>query len=343
MRQLVTLSMFTGLLLLGPTAQAQLGSSFADPLGGWRYAYLGNDAAGLPQPGGVALDGTWRSDNGSDEWDGLSRLLNGADLGGVDASGGILTIEDATTTTSGTGNNRKLYFTHDPVQDGLDLTTAGALLDSGLTLFFRARLTPQSGVVDLTSAPNGYGIFSGGKGNFGYRQSSDQIISFSLVNQIEDISPTSTFTNPAAGLTMNRNVGDAPTSGVNSDSTIGGVLSPNLNLVPVDPSLFHEFWITIQANDATPGNGTHTVKVYVDGTLTPSIFDVTAGNGDEGTSFPNYLELGANNSSTVGAFDVDFFAYKEGVLTPSLIPEPTIGALLGLGLAGLFLRPRRRA
>jgi hypothetical protein len=95
----------------------------------------------------------------------------------------ILTIEDAVTTTSGNNNNRKIYFIHDTHQDGV----AGAnLLDQGVTLCFRARLTPQDGKSEITM-PNGYGIFSDGKGMFGIRQSSpSELISFSLVLADED-------------------------------------------------------------------------------------------------------------------------------------------------------------
>ena len=44
---------------------------------------------------------------------------------------------------------------------------------------------------------------------------------------------------------------------------------------PIEPDA------TISANDATPGNGTHTARIYVDGNLIPSSFNVTAGNGND--------------------------------------------------------------
>ncbi|MBN2507691.1 MAG: tandem-95 repeat protein [Verrucomicrobia bacterium] len=321
------------LALLGVTLfglwpdSAQAGIAYLEPAGGWQYVYTGDQASGAArrqnQP---ALDGTWRHENGSDEWNGDVRGAANSPPGGVEANSAdgvnYLTIEDAVTSTSGSLNNRKVYFTHSLTQEGIaDLN----LLDAGVTLSFRARLTPSDGKEEI-ALPNGYGIFSGGKGQFGVRQSSpSSIVSFSLVRDTEDGDSSNTLLFPHAGLTMNGNVGDAPDSSgtINAGANSRTSAALNPNTLAVDPTGWHEFWITIQANDATAGNGTHTVNVYVDGSTTPQTFNVTAatGNDTDTTLTPNwtdYICLGSGNSPTVGAFDTDFFAYKAGVHVPTV-------------------------
>jgi hypothetical protein len=68
-----------------------------------------------------------------------------------------------------------------------------------------------------------------------------------------------------------------------------------------DWSQWHEFWITINADSS--GGGTHRVRVYADGSLTPVVFDVTAGDGNEGgeTSTLTYLGMGFGSTSQMGA------------------------------------------
>lgn len=298
------------------------GIAYAPPPGGWTYIYTGDSAAGAPRyQNKFALDGTWRHEVSSSEWNGDPRGPANPPKGGVESNNGVLTIEDAETTTSGTNNNRKIYFIHDITQDGVAVNN---LLDSGVTISFRARLTPPDGKEEIP-LPNGYGIFSDGKGMFGVRQSNpSSLISFSLVLQTEDSTPTSSLNFKSAGLTFNRLNGDSPagSGAVNSSS------DANVNpIFPVDPTQWHEFWITIQANDATPGNGTHTVTIYVDGSVVGTSFNVTAGTGSDVDStitpnWTNYIAMGLNNSATVGAFDVDFYAYKPGIYSPAPLAPP---------------------
>lgn len=313
--------------LLSFSNNSNAGIAYAPPPGGWTYVYTGDSAAGAPrrqnQP---ALDGTWRHEVSSDEWNGDPRGAAFPPRGGVESNNGVLTIEDAETTGSGNNNNRKIYFIHSIAQDGV---TVNNLLDSGVTITFRARLTPPDDKAEIP-LPNGYGIFSSGKGMFGVRQSNpSSIISFSLVLQNEDGDASNSLAFRSAGLTMNRNNGDTPNS---TGSILQGVNSsndPNLNpIVPLDPTQWHEFWITIQANDATPGNGTHTVTVYVDGSVVGNVFNVTAGTGSDvdstvTPSWTDYIAMGLNNSPTVGAFDVDFFGYKPGVYAPVPLTPPS--------------------
>ncbi len=315
----------------------QTGNGFYDPAGGWGYVYHGDRADGVGQPGGAALDGTWRNDVTSDEWDGLGRGVGVGAVGGVSVRDGVLTIEDAS--TEAFAPNSKLYFLHEVSQESI---LDDGWLDAGVTLYFRARLTPPTdAALELAPAPNGYGIFNGGKGMVSLRQAgptggtSEGIVSFSLVNAIEDASPAAQLEFPQAGLTMNRLNGDEATSAVDSAS------SGELNLVPLDPSEFHEFWIVMQGNGDLPG--THRAIIYVDGVATQNyVFDLTAGTGDEGSAFSNYLGLGAPTTLAVGSLDIDYLAYRAGAFAPVPIPEPSVWLLFGVGGIILGWVGRRR-
>lgn len=322
-----------------PVGLAQTGNTFYDPAGGWTYVYSGDRADGLPEPGGLALDGTWRNDNGSDRWDGLGRGVGVGAIGGVATRNGVLTIEDAS--SSATDLNRKLYFVHDVSQNQI---VDDAWLDNGVTLYFRTRLTPGNDPsLELPNAPNGYGIFNSGKGTFSLRQAgptggtSAGIISFSLVNATEDTSPDGSVDFGQSGLTMNRLTGDE--SGGSEVDSAGDV---GLNLVPLDPSQYHEFWITIKGNGDLPG--THEATIYIDGIASQNYtFELTSGLGDEGLAFPNYIGMGAPSSFATGSLDVDFLAIKTGIHAPVSVPEPSALALLGVGafaLGGWSLRRR---
>src|SRR5207247_1517582 len=135
------------------------------------------------------------------------------------------------------------------------------VLNDGVTLTFRARLTPPSAVdplTELANAPNGFVNVSDGKGIFGIRQagSSGMIISFSLNEAMEDTGTnTPAFNFGQAGLHMNDLNGDTRSPNVDPGDPSPGAT----NLLALDPSVFHEFWITIQDNGPAPG--THKVSI----------------------------------------------------------------------------------
>ncbi|HXI53582.1 MAG TPA: immunoglobulin domain-containing protein, partial [Candidatus Saccharimonadales bacterium] len=281
----------------------------APPQGGWAYLFGGDSAAGSLS---AALDGTW--DHSTDNWAGDGRGAANPPAGGIGTTNGILTIED--TVTSGSGfNNRRLHLTHNLAQE-TGVTNAGTLINDGVTLTFRARLTPATDpLLELTNAPNGLVNNSDGKGMFGIHQggASGISIGFSLHQAVEDLSTTTSFTFAQAGLHLNNLNGDVRSSFV--DPGEGGTT----NILALDPAAFHEFWITVQDNGADPG--THRVSIYLDGSKTPTVFNVTAGVGTEGPA-ANYLALGMGSTAQRGAVDVDFFGYKPGVNLPSGFNEP---------------------
>jgi uncharacterized repeat protein (TIGR01451 family) len=290
---------------------------YAPPDRGWAYLYTGD---GVSSTGQAALDGTWNHDNGSSAWAGDGRGASSPPPGGVSTTNGVLTLEDDVVTPTVTKDNRRFYFTHNLVQEPA-VTNAGTLLNDGVTLSFRARLTrPTDSLLELTNAPNGFINTGDGKGLFGLRTraASSMIISFSLNQVQEDTNTTGNFSFSQAGLHMNSLVANLPSPFV--DPGEGGTT----NLLPLDPALFHEFWITLQDNGPDPG--THRVSIYLDGSLTPTVFNVTAGTGSDSstsdTNLTNYLALGLPSTPQRGAVDLDFFGYKPGVILPAGFNDP---------------------
>ncbi len=321
-------------------AISQAGSLYQSPAGGWMYIYDGLMA--LPGTGGGAsgifdsLDGTWNRGNGSDMWD-QSDIGTGAP-GGVSAltEGGVSYIRiqdpgDPRDYAMPDPSNRKVYLGHDITAHGASST----ILNDGATLNFRARVTTAGpldnlypdgggGIAPWPAGGDGYLIHDGGKGNFGIKQAAGGIVSFSLA--------TAGDTGGLAGLLMNNLNGTAVTGDVDSGE------AGTVNLLALDPTVWHEFWITIKGG----GAGTHQVSVYQDGSLVPTVFDVTTGNGNDYNSPAiSYLGLGAGATGQAGALDIDFFAVASGAIAP--IPEPSTVGLLGLGATLLWWLRRRSA
>jgi hypothetical protein len=318
------------ILVLGLTTHpAVAGIDYGEPDGGWTYIYTGDQA--LPDVT-AALDGTWdhkSGSSGSDAWDGTAPGDSGTGGSGNAPGGAGIFTEGATTflrlqdcgdpRDSGGDwsdpSNRKLTFAHDFGQDaGVDGST---ILDDGVTISFRARI-PTAGTLD-PHYPNGgggplpwttirgYNIHDSGLGAFGIKQGTggEGVISFSLCTaDDEGISE--------AGLAMNKLNGNSPSGSVDYHGDESSV--PENILTGFDPTEWHEFWITIQAD--TSGGGTHKVSIYMDGSGTATEFHVTAGDKDE-YDFNGYICMSLGRTDIEGAQDVDFFAYKPGVITPT--------------------------
>lgn len=154
------------------------------------------------------------------------------------------------------------------------------------------------------------------------------------------------------------------TYGIGSCGTVsdsgdgGGILSMNLMFTPVDMvtsslSILFEDLDLIDAND--PYGFFESVQVF-DGTgfeLTPKITDISSSlvTGDKDTQQLLSLDLGLLTSDTYFAtlkFDADY--YKTGRNTPEYliasidqvtIPEPSVLALLSLGLFGIGISKRK--
>jgi hypothetical protein len=294
------------------------GVDYGDPDGGWTYIYTGDAAA--PGADYTALDGTWTHDNGSDSWD-ESEIGSGLP-GGVNAlsEDGVNFVRlqetgDPRDYGESDPSNRKIYFGHS-LTDELTADVADTILNNGVTISFRARLSTTPPLDDLhpdgggATSPwpaegDGYVVHDGGKGSFGICQANPTTtISFCLALASDD---DEFETN---GLVMNKLNGTSPSGDVDLQGDEPGTV----NILPIDDvTIWHEFWINIEADNS--GQGSHVVTIYVDGDASaPSTFYVTAGSSSDLTG--TNLELGVGATPQSGAIDVDFLAYKEGIITP---------------------------
>jgi len=310
--------MAASLLLVASTAHAQIIAR-----------YDANAGEDLPADA-AALDGTFSHDNGSDAWDG-SGFGDGKAGGAQVIDGSYLRLQDpGDPRDHGQGpdpSNRKLYFTK-------DLGARAALLDTGVTLNFRARTSPDGddihpdGGGPIESYPedgDGYVLHNGGKGSIGIRQASGGLISFS-------------FTDDGSGLAMNPLNGNVITGDANTGDGTANIVGG------INNTEWHDFHVTIEAG----GEGTHVVNVWVDGADSPLTYDVTAGNGSDAGG--SYLALGVGATPESGAIDIDFVCVREGLIDPiprSRVPTSTNTGILfaALALAGagfLVLRRRRK-
>jgi len=334
-------------------APARSGVAYEDP--GWDYSYEGAaDDFGVNDFN--ALDGQWEHTQ-SDKWDGS------APGPGAGAPGGVVALTEGDVTylrIQDTGNplewgfeepsNRRFFFGHD-----IDVENPGATssLTNGMTITFRARLS-STGVfddiypdlvdsepefpnyTDITPWPaaKGYNVKDDGKGMFTIQENSNNALGFALALDIDTFNGVAG--NVGGGLVMN----NKPT--VILPGSDRGHLT-TVNLVPFsDAQLldWHEFWITIR--DANL-DGDYEVDVYADGSATPSSFVANSSIGAEYDG--DYISFGLPSESSFGAVDVDFFAYRLGIVTP--VPEPdgaAPGVTAALGLtAASFARCTRRS
>jgi len=302
------------LLVAMATGATAAGVAYPAPDEWWTYIYTGNAA-------GAALDGTWDHDNGSDQWDGTeigTGLPGGVSALSEDSFNFVRLQETGDPRDHGESDpsNRKIYFGHS-LTDELPAEVADSILDNGVTISFRTRLATTPPLDELHPAGggatspwpddgDGYVIHDGGKGNFGICQDGPtNTISFCLALASDD---DELNTN---GLVMNKLNGTSPSGDVDLQGDEPGTV----NILPIeDPTVWHEFWINIEADNS--GQGTHIVTIYVDGDASNSTnFHVTAGSSSDLTG--TCLALGVGATPQSGAIDVDFFAYKEGILTPS--------------------------
>ena len=318
--------------------QTHAGVSFPDPVGGWSYIYNAN--AGQDLFGDTvsfdALDGTWSHNNGSDTWDGsgLGGTFGAGNAPGgaqIFSEGGIdyLRIQDP-------GDPRNYGYTPDPtnrkVYFGHDISADGALddaLDSGVTISFRARIPVPSkttkpldplhrqnqqanGPQPYPEAGDGYVTSDGGKGNFVIKQKNGGAFAFSLTVPTDTAGgdpngPRANF----SGLTMNEFNGNVISSSVNFGQGSG------TNVLALDPTAWHEFWIVLRKDPANIG--THEALVYLDGSTTAKFFKITAGTGDD---YPGigYLAMGSTATGQNSALDIDFYAMRtEAVFPPGAL------------------------
>ncbi len=242
--------------------------------------------------------------------------------------------------------NRRVYFGHDMTQEGsMDELV---LTNTGLTVSFRTRI-PNSGPLDdlyletdgddpdtapdvipwFQDSPNGRGaIMTNGRGILNFSQNSptneDTQVGFSMVTST-DVSQFCSLSSGAlctgtgsGGLIMNNLNGNVPSNAIDSES--GGTLNI-LEIGDNELNQWNEFWITMENNGALPGN--IEVKVYMNGSLTPSVFQVTlaANNNSVYAKEDNpFLEFGVSANAEWGSFDLDFLSYQIGVHAPVAAP-----------------------
>ncbi len=274
------------------------------------YTYDGDVAVDGETGDNDSLDGTWDHDNGSDAWDGS--MIGEAAPGGISAL-----VEDDVTFTriQDTGDPRDYGFS-DPSNRKIYVTRAVASDLDGTQIEFRIRVATSAPLDDLN--PDGgagiepwpaegiaYHVRDGGKGMIGVGQAGLGVISFSLARGgqpgLEDVE--------GDVLVMNNLVADAPSGDVDTEDTADTIAGKNW--VAVDDITQ---WNTFTVGIAAGGSGTHIVTISVNGGPA-QLLDVTAGNGLEGEG--SYLAMGSSGTGAVTAFDVDYVAFKPGV-----IPSP---------------------
>ena len=275
------------ILFLCSTAWAQL--LYEPPVNGWDYYYDPQANDEISTDDYAALDGTWTHSNGSDEWDGSAI--------GDDTPGGVSLITEGDTTfirIQDTGDprdydytdpsNRKIYLGHAITAD----LTGGEeeeLLFNGVTLIFRMRV-PTSGLLDelytsggegpdpYPSYGDGYLNNYGGKGNVTISQSAPyEAISFNLHVLDSDIDDDATQLLDVDGLNINKTNGTEATGDISYEGTDFSSPSGSANILALDPIKWHEFWVTILPADE--GDGTHEVKIWLDGNTQAEVFIVT--------------------------------------------------------------------
>ena len=260
----------------------------------------------------TSYDGFWNHENGNDQWDGS--VIGEGCPGGLNRMDGYYRFQD-------TGDPR-MHGMPDPsnrkIYGFCDLTNFGGnsptLLDDGVTIHFIARLATDGpldslyledgtkGVVPETG--DGYLLHNGGIGNFSIKQGAGVLISFVLRAETDTYNWHYSDLPAVNGLEMNPLNGTFPHENVNS-----GDGTPNI--IELDPTVWHDFWITIKK--AISSTGTHVLYISVDGAPAERFF-VTAGviNNWPETSI---LMMGVGQTPQSGAIDVMCFEFALVILS----------------------------
>jgi hypothetical protein len=275
----------------------------------YTYTFDGDAAVAGEAGDNDSLDGTWDHDNGSDAWDGTG-MGDGAPGGAaalVEDDVTFLRIQDIGDPRGqdfSDPSNRKVYLTRQ-VESNLDQ----------MQVEFRIRLAttePLDGLSPDEAWPAegiAYHVRDGGKGMIGVGQGDLGIISFSLARGgqpgLEDV--------VGDVLVMNNLVGTEVSGDVDTEDTAETIVAKNW--IAVDDIAQ---WNTFAVSIAAGGAGTHVVTISVNGGPTQA-FDVTVGDGTEADG--GFLAMGSSGTGGVTAFDVDYLAFKPGVI-PEPEPEP---------------------
>jgi hypothetical protein len=270
------------------------------------------------------------------------------DAGNPEAHGWVQgNLDDPNGPDDPINTNRRVYFGHPLSADG---TVANELVlsNTGVTLSFRVRI-PDGGPMDdmyletdadgtpgpdvipwFQDAPHGRGaVMSNGRGIINVVQNNpatndDTLVGFGLVTssdvaEFKAIGTGSLATgNDSGGMIMNNLVGDAPSNSIDSEGA--GTLN-KLDIPDEELNEWNEFWVTMANNGPAAGN--IEVKVYRNGSTTPSTFQVTLAapnNAVYAAEDAPYLEFGISDNALFGSFDMDFLSYHFGVIAPVAAP-----------------------
>ncbi len=221
----------------------------------------------------------------------------------------------------------------------IDPTKAQTIMRDGVTLTFRARIPTlakagppldplhrdgqqANGVQPYPDSGDGYVTSDSGKGNFVIREGGNGFdvpaaaIAFSLT-QTNDTTGGNPTTGQAgfAGLTFNEFNGNQPSASVNFGQ------GSRTNLVPFDPTEWHELYIVLRDDPADIG--THEAFIFLDGNVVPYVFKITGGTGSDLAD--SFLAMGGSATPQNFALDVDWFGYKdEAVFPPGALLPPSL-------------------
>ena len=296
------------------------------PAGGWDYIvdFAPGDADYVDTPGIIGnLDGQWIRSSDKDSWDGSDTAdldvsaPDGPAPGGIDIASrpglgacatdtSVLRILDPGDTGMPIGKDFPIAFTapnNSTLLLGLDLGSQDQnLLKSGITIATRLRTSPEApAYMNPNPASGDGGGINGGIGQVGVYWRANGVI------------PDEGATAGAAfALASGDNGGDVQVS-----------TNPVTDLDAAGISKFIALWMTVQGG-ATPD--TYDVKVYVNGSTTPSdemggtAVSLMGGVADFGAGINNYIAIGSSAVGDDAMIDIDYVAYKLGVHAPSTTP-----------------------